>query len=214
MGNYNFSKSGGLSGRVGPLVFYVKENGQQVFRNYVKPNDPRTPKQLASRARFGLANKALAPLNKVITRGHPHVKNAYRTMVGHACREAIDGDYPNYTFNYSKIQVASGRLPLPGEIHMEYHRQAREVAFTWDPRLPDDTHAGKGNDRVYVVSFNTALPLEVTNVQRGLRSAGHATVPLPRKWKPATTCFWLYLTTYEFNDLSNSVFFALRDNNK
>ena len=148
-------------------------------------------------------------MNKAITRGHPGDPNAYRAMVGKAYREAIEGEYPDFTFNYSKIQVASGRLPLPDEIRMEYHREAREAAFTWDPLHPDGTRVGKGNDRVFVVCFNTALPLEVKTLQRGFRSAGHASIPLPRKWRPAATCFWLYLTAYNFENLSNSVFFAL-----
>lgn len=209
MGTIDLSKVSGLSGKVGPLVFYVTKNGKQVFRNHVKPTDPGTPKQLAHRAKFGLANKALSPLNKAITRGHPGDPNAYRAMVGKAYREAIEGEYPDFTFNYSKIQVASGRLPLPDEIRMEYHREAREAAFTWDPLHPDGTRVGKGNDRVYVVSFNTALPLEVKTVQRGFRSAGRATVPLPREWQPATTYFWLYFAAYDFRHHSNSLFFAL-----
>src|SRR5690554_2090448 len=209
MGTYDSSKLSGLSGRIGPVIFYVTKNGKQVFRHYVKPTDPRTPAQRANRARFGLANKSLSPLNNVIKRGHPGVPNAYRVALGLACREAIAGEYPDYTFNYSKIQVASGGLPLPGDIRMEYHRRAREATFTWDPRLPDGLRTGKGNDRVFVVCFNTALPLEVKTLQRGFRSAGHASLPLPRKWRPAATCFWLYLTAYNFENLSNSVFFAL-----
>ena len=209
MGTIDLSKVSGLSGKVGPLVFYVTKNGKQVFRNHVKPTDPGTPKQVAHRAKFGLANKALSPLNKAITRGHPGDPNAYRAMVGKAYREAIEGEYPDFTFNYSKIRVASGRLPLPDEIRMEYHREAREAAFTWNPLHPEGTRVGKGNDRVYVVSFNTALPLEVKTVQRGFRSAGQATVPLPREWQPAATCFWLYFAAYDFRHHSNSLFFAL-----
>lgn len=61
MGTYDSSKLSGLSGRIGPVVFYVTKNGKQVFRNHVKPTDPRTPAQRANRARFGLANKPSRP---------------------------------------------------------------------------------------------------------------------------------------------------------
>ena len=44
------------SGRCGEWVWYVR--GNQRFRHlYVKPQDPRTPKQLHWRARFGAASK-------------------------------------------------------------------------------------------------------------------------------------------------------------
>src|ERR1022692_2541694 len=44
------------SGRCGDWVWYMRGNKQ--FRHlYVKPRDPRTPKQLRGRARFGAASK-------------------------------------------------------------------------------------------------------------------------------------------------------------
>ena len=45
------------SGRSGGWVFYMR-NGKQCRRRYVKPKDPRTPKQLRSRATFAAASKA------------------------------------------------------------------------------------------------------------------------------------------------------------
>ena len=108
MGTIDLSKVSGLSGKVGPLVFYVTKNGKQVFRNHVKPTDPGTPKQVAHRAKFGLANKALSPLNKAITRGHPGDPNAYRAMVGKAYREAIEGEYPDFRDHSNSLFFALG----------------------------------------------------------------------------------------------------------
>ena len=38
-----------VSGRLGPVVTYATKSGKQVYRKYIVPNDPKTPKQLAYR---------------------------------------------------------------------------------------------------------------------------------------------------------------------
>ena len=48
------------SGRCGDWVWYLRGN-RQFRRLYVKPQDPRTPKQLHWRARFGAASKKYSP---------------------------------------------------------------------------------------------------------------------------------------------------------
>jgi len=45
------------SGRCGNWVYYMR-NGKQRRRRYVKPKDPRTPKQLQVRAALAAASKA------------------------------------------------------------------------------------------------------------------------------------------------------------
>lgn len=50
-------------GRIGDVVFY-KRNGRFFSRQYVKPADPRTPKQEAQRARFRRAHEAWKQLSE------------------------------------------------------------------------------------------------------------------------------------------------------
>ncbi len=49
------------SGRCGDWVWYVR-NGHQWRRRWLKPFDPKTPKQLAWRARLAAASKAYSDL--------------------------------------------------------------------------------------------------------------------------------------------------------
>jgi len=81
---------------------YVR-NGKQVVRSLPTSNEPKTPKQLAHRAKFSLVNKGLSPLNSAIKLGYRNDSNAYRTLVGKAYHEAVAGEYPNFTLDYSKI---------------------------------------------------------------------------------------------------------------
>ncbi|SFL59161.1 hypothetical protein SAMN05216357_13122 [Porphyromonadaceae bacterium KH3CP3RA] len=71
MGRIDLSKSGGMSGRIGPVVAYLTKDGKQVFRSYIKPADPKTPGQLAQRAKLGIVNKGLAPCAKSSSKDIP-----------------------------------------------------------------------------------------------------------------------------------------------
>ena len=66
MGIIDLKNLGKISGKIGPYVAYVRKDGTQVLREHIIPKDPKTPKQLAYRMRFGMVNKCLSPLNKAI----------------------------------------------------------------------------------------------------------------------------------------------------
>lgn len=206
MGRIDLSKLSGFSGKIGPIIAYVTKDGKQVFRTYTKPRDPKTPRQLANRARFVLATKALSPLLMAIKRGHPGIHNAYRKLVGKACREAVVGEYPGLSVDYSKIQLADGPLQLPRDVHVTFDSHSRVAAFAWDTRLEPTSRHGSDADKVNIVCFDTANPSGAHTLTRGTRAAGKATVELPAGWQPATTHFWFYLSSPDLRYNSNSVY--------
>ncbi len=196
----------GISGKIGPVVFYVTKGGTQVVRSHVKPKNPRTPKQQANRAKFALVNKELRHLAVAIRRGHPRDQNAYRHALSKACREAVAGDYPDLYFDFSKIQIAGGKLQQPGYARVQYDPLTRKAHFEWDPQCADAPLRGSGNDRVYIVCHNTEMFMEGQTLPKGTRSDGKASIELPERWQPDTTHFWLYLTTLELTDSSDSIY--------
>lgn len=206
MGTIDISKSIKLSGKIGPVIAYVTKDGKQAFRNYTKPQNPRTPKQMAHRAKFALANQALSPLNKIIKRGYPDDKNAYRRLVGKAYHEAVTGDYPHYSFDYGKVQVAAGKLQLPADIYLQFHPLSHTISLGWNPQRPLSSQPGSDNDKLYVVCFNTEKPLEAKTLNGGTRAAGKASVKLPGDWQLDTTHFWIYLVAHDLLENSNSIY--------
>lgn len=201
-------KTGHLSGRMGPLVAYVTKDGRQHFRSYVHPADPCTPKQLACRMKLGLVNHSLSPLNKVIKQGYPGEVNAYRRLVGKACREAVEGEYPDFRFNYGKIQIARGMLPLPANARVEYDATTREARFTWDAPLTLAPLSGSDNDRVTIVCLHADRFHDVITLHAGTRDTGSAAIVLPGHWQAAQTHYWLYLTSHDRQEISNSIYLA------
>lgn len=206
MGTIDLSTLKGVSGRIGPVIAYVTKDGRQLFRGYTKPTNPRTPKQVAQRAKFAFVNKALSPFNKVIKRGHPGNKNAYRTSVGKAYHEAVAGDYPHFSIDYSKIQIAAGSLQLPANIRLCFDPLSRTATIHWDAQLANPSQPGSDNDKVYIVCFETDHPAEMQTLTRCTRAAGEASIGLPGGWQPSTTHFWLFLTSHDLQDNSNSMY--------
>lgn len=206
METVDFSKLLGISGKIGPLVAYVTKDGKQVFRTYAKPRNPQTPKQTVQRARFALVNKGLSPLHKIIKRGHPGNENVYRALIGKACREAVEGTYPDLYVNYGKIQISAGRLQLPTDIHLHLDPLSHTATFSWNTQLVYPFLPGSANDRINIVCFDTVHPAEVKTSPEYIRAVGKAVVTLDEMWHPATTHFWIYFTSHDLQDISNSVY--------
>ncbi|WP_313382272.1 DUF6266 family protein [Proteiniphilum saccharofermentans] len=208
MGSIDLSKLAGLSGKIGPIVVYVTKGGKQVYRRHVTPVNPRTPKQVAQRAKFTLATKALSPLNKVIKRGYPGSENTFRKLIGKAYHEAITGEYPHYAIDYSQIQIAGGNLQLPTDIRLRVDPRSGTTVLSWNPLRVWSSLPGSDNDMVYIVCFNSDKPLEVQTLKQGTRAAGQTSIKIPKGWKPETTHWWLYLTSHDMQDNSNSMYLS------
>ena len=149
-----FDINGNLRGKIDDFSFYVDKNGNQVVRKIVKKRVSKTPKQLASRAKFALVNKKMSPLNNVIKKGFKGDAKVYRKAVSNAYHEAIAGEYPEFIFQYSKVKIADGKLEVPRNFSALADEDFCRVKFTWDPRRIDSSLTGKANDKVNIVCFN------------------------------------------------------------
>lgn len=208
MARFKDSILGGLSGKIGPVVTYVR-NGKQVVRSLPTPNDPKTQKQLAHRMKFSLVNKGLSPLNSAIKLGYRNDSNVYRTLVGKAYHEAITGDYPNFTFDYSKIQIAEGTLQLPANISIERGIDEHTVIFSWDSQIEKPSNGSRNDDRVNIVYLNESLSGAGQLMSAAKRADGRALLHIPNGWKPEETLFWIFLTSPDLQLNSDSHFVKL-----
>src|SRR5690554_2948200 len=108
MGNIDLSKMG-LSGKMGPIVAYIV-NGKQRFRTFTEPRNPKTAKQTEHRSRFGFVSNKVSPLFAQIKIGYKNNIIAFGTVCGQVNREAVIGTFPDLKIDYSKIQIAEGKL--------------------------------------------------------------------------------------------------------
>lgn len=212
MGIVDLKKLGLISGKIGPYVAYVSKDGKQILRKHVIPKDPKTPKQLAYRMRFGMVNKSLSPLNRVIKKGFLNTDNAYRKAVSKALNNAVIGEYPEYKLDYSKIQVAEGKLQLPTFVSVNVDSNTKLATVNWNPEPIFDTYPCREDDRVNIVCLNESTPEAVCFHNSAKRSKGTATIDLSSKmvinklWSIKDLHFWLYLSTYDITQNSDSIY--------
>lgn len=174
------------------MVAYTSNSGKQIFRNYVVPKDPKTPKQLTHRMKFGLVNRVLSPLNGAIKLGHKGNANAYRSIVSMVFREAILGEYPNLRLDYSKIKIADGMLMPPSGLRREIGSDNRNIIFSWNSENECSDGPFSDFDLLNIVALNVNKN-SVFNFQRcGYRKNCKVELYLPIDWLPHDTHFWAY----------------------
>lgn len=210
MASFKDSMYGKLSGKIGSVTTYVR-NGTQIVRAVTIPRDPKTPKQLAHRMKFSLVNRGLSPLNSSIKLGHRGDTKAYRTLVGKAYHEAIVGEYPNYSLDYSKIQIAEGKLQLPADIKIKFDANSNSALFKWNEQISDSQTPGNDNDQINIVVFNVKYNSvnHISDVAK--RSVGNVLIDLPIGWEPGDTHFWVYFSSYRLQMNSGSVYLRVSD---
>ncbi|MDD4698150.1 MAG: DUF6266 family protein, partial [Fermentimonas sp.] len=200
---------GTLSGKIGTVVVYER-NGKQIVRSNPEQRDPKTPAQLAQRMKFSLVNKGLSPLNNVIKIGFKNSEKNYRKLVGEAYHNAIVGEYPSFSLDYSKIQVAEGDLQLPDNIKMSYEEGSNIVSFNWDPEIAVPARKSRPDDHVNIVCLNSKYLAEVHTFNVARRSEGKAYFEFPKGWEPKDLNLWVFITSYDLMDNSNSLYFSIK----
>ncbi|WP_298650723.1 DUF6266 family protein, partial [uncultured Proteiniphilum sp.] len=72
------------------------------LRLHKKLVNPNTPKQQEQRLEFGLANNGLAPLGDVLKKGYLS-SDARQMVVSNTLKNPIEGEFPDFTLNFSLI---------------------------------------------------------------------------------------------------------------
>lgn len=119
------------------------------------------------------------------------------------------GEYPNFEFDYSKIQIGSSDLPVPIGVQLRHALEAGSATFRWGPDGTKTSQSGNGNDKVYIVWFNVDLPAEGTLKEPATHVNGEAIVELPAEWKTGSTYFWLYFASPDLQKNSNSLYLKI-----
>lgn len=195
----------GASGKIGDIVTFERE-GTQVIREYVIPKDPKSPAQLAQRMKLKLANKGLSPLKFIIRRGHIGNSKAYRSSISKTMKNCIAGDYPNMTLDYSKVKLAEGKLQLPENISTQFDNKTNTIYFSWNSSLTFSDQPGRSDDKVNIISLNEKLLVANQISNTPIRSDGKASLKLPNNWEIADTHIWIYLTSYDLLQNSDSMY--------
>lgn len=210
MGSIDLNKLG-ISGKIGPIVAYKTKYGKQVYREYFVPNDPKTPKQLAYRMKFSLANSGLSPFLKFIKEGHNQNDNAYRSVISLVLREAILGEYPNFSIDYSKIPLSDGKLKLPEDITASIQNNSLQIS--WNPEITGLPTRNRSDNKMNIVCFDESLQKVFAMYNVARRGDGVVNIDINEILEQEDSSqtinkddlrFWIYFSSMDGKDNSGS----------
>ena len=204
MGKFISSTFGYISGKHGTAVAAITKNGN-ILRLHRKPSNPNTPKQQEQRLKFGLVNKELAPLGEVFKKGYLS-SDARQMAVSNALKNAIEGEFPDFTLNFGLVQVAVGALSGVHQASATADEAEAGVTVTWDTTVGFQADE---NDAVNLVFYNEKTKLSFLHEGVATRQAGTATLEMPAVWKGEAVHCWIYLSGKSRNVNSDSMYVGL-----
>jgi hypothetical protein len=174
--------NGLISGRVGNLVYYVKD-GKQFVKMYTEPKDAKTPKQMFNRAKMRDCSKFFKQFNKVISIGYQSYGSALKLFnqvvkyhMANAMEETTAEGNTEYAFRVvpEKVILSEGLIQEPEIINCL--RTKQEIELTWH------SHIGKvpnrHTDSLALVAYSEGKPVHA-EFHAGLRRQGSIVATLP-----------------------------------
>lgn len=200
MATFKSTTFGKISGKYGDaLATQSKATGKNYLRVASEPTNPRTDKQVAHRAKFGYANSVLVPFYPVFKKNFGG-NMGIRYAVSHAFKNAVTGEYPDFSLDLSNVKVSAGNLADVANLVLEKAGTAK-FRIDWDTTITDNTNPASlaafvffNEDKRQVLSLTTDVPL----------SAGTTTIDMPLIWNDTTIHVWIYFITADSMYKSNS----------
>ncbi|MFZ4454840.1 MAG: DUF6266 family protein [Bacteroidales bacterium] len=205
MAKFNSTTFGTISGRHGSAVAATTKDGQSILRVYRAPANPKTEKQMIQRTKFGFVNKELSNYQTLFKSTFKN-SNGRSQAVALALANAVIGDYPNFAIDYSKLQIAAGRLDITAQISIA-KTTGSNVKIDWDNTV--DGSDSSNEDNVNFVFINTNSNVAILRENQTIRSASSATLELPAVWAGIELHCWIFFTAPDGSVSSNSQYISL-----
>lgn len=205
MGKISQGILGGFRGKVGNVI---GGNWKGIDYMRVKPAsvaNPQTDGQMDQRSRFNTVLRFLQPMKDVIKIGYKSyaVKmTEFNSAMSYHLKNALTGDYPNFTVDYSAALLAKGTL-LPALNGAAESTVANSIAFNWTDNSNDvDAFA---TDVAIVVAYNPAKD-EASYLVAGTRADGNLTLLVPERFSGDEVQCYLAFKAAAGSKVSNSVY--------
>ncbi|MBB2148166.1 DUF6266 family protein [Pedobacter gandavensis] len=153
MGRLNNGLFGGFNGRVGNLVGYML-NGKSIVRTIGHSTKPLTPARKSNCEEMTVVNAFLRPNLTFIKSGFRLItvgtdRNFYNEAVSYNKKNALQGEYPNISMDYTKALLSMGSLLKAGKTTISKH--ADGIEFKWE--VPGDLPWRNRNDRAMLLIY-------------------------------------------------------------
>lgn len=163
-----------IVGKLGDVVGSTWRGQPYAKTPSVRKKTGSTPAQEAQRTKFKLIIELLKPLKKVVNvtflTSDP-LKTGMNNATAYNLANAIAGEYPELSVDYTKLAVARGNLPFAEQSTVAANGSM--LTFTWQPNLA--TGSAQANDQVVLVAYCPMLKQCRESFGPATRDAGTAT---------------------------------------
>jgi hypothetical protein len=204
MARFTSSTFGKISGKHGTAVAAVRKDGLCILKEYRVASNPNTSGQKNQRGKFGFVMKELNCLRSVFTLNFGG-QYGINKAVAKVMKTAVNGEFPNFKLDYTKLEIASGSLYNTSEVRMERINE-KSVLISWNTylfinNLPDD--------RVNLVFLNTQTKFVIERYECAIRSEGKVEIQIPAGWLDLDIHGWIYFTSTDGKLNSTSKYIAI-----
>lgn len=197
---------GTASGKMGDVIFSTWKGKQYVRAKSMKVFNPRTPRQLEQREKFGAIQKFLKPLTPILRIGFKSQTakmSAFNAAMSYNFKNALTGTFPDFAIDYSMALVSRG--PLTGALNPKVSQTtAGEIEFAWEDNS-NDNHS-MPNDRVMLVVYSHLSQQAEFLIGSHMRRDGYQVIVLPESFSGNEVQCYLAFQNINQRLVSNSQF--------
>ena len=204
MATFKSTTFGKISGKHGTAVAATRKDGLNILKVYRVASNPNTEGQKNQRGKFGFVVKELNCMRKLFTvtfGGQYGINRA----VSLAMKTCVSGEFPDFKIDYSQLQLSKGDIPVP-DSH-EINNMLNDLyKLEWsNSELLNE----KTDDNLSIVLLNVTKKQMNHNQNIALRSSKYIEFSLPDYWSESEIYVWLYFSSSNNNNFSDSKYLGL-----
>lgn len=201
--------SGEFKGKLGNLVSYHLK-GKTVIRHIGKSNKKPSAAQLATRQKMALIVKFLSPALAFLNVGFELEvqgtdKNPHNAAVSYNAKNAIQGQYPDITLDYSKVLLSKGILEPAIMPAAAFTGTLLELSW----QVAADMDWGIKNDRTMLFIYCPEQDKAVYVLSGSRRSTGKDEIELPLSYVGKELQVYIAFKAANGKSVSNSVWVGI-----
>lgn len=197
--------NGRVSGKTGSVIGSSWKSINYLKGLYKKSNKPATEEQLIIQARFKLVMRFLLPITSYLQVGFGQKKADRQTPLNAAFQFnlplVIQGTYPSFTLDYSKIRIADGTFYLGPPQAPVYANE--ELTVSWD-MVNNDIYKSADDDGVYIICYHPEQDEFLAPASVPMRSAGTVTFGVPAHLLGGEVHMWMFMADRKKKRVSKS----------
>jgi hypothetical protein len=199
------SAFGHPNGKIGGMVYYMLK-GQAVCRMIGEQGKPSI-NQLANYQAMQVTMRLVKPMKEFIRNSFEleargTVKNAHNLAVSYNKKQALQGEYPNISVDYSKVVLSYGELPGARDFSMS--KTETGLILNWNPE--SYAHGHDGDDILMIQLCYPSRKYGRSFLNASRRDSGEEFLPLREVYIHEPIEAYACFKSADGKQISNSIY--------